>query len=83
MTWGRKWGLGVDRVVWNYYARTAYVTAFQLVTLLLTNINSELKLGFNKDLDHLVPIMNAITERDIRARIKEIIQRETQAATTS
>jgi hypothetical protein len=75
-----QWGLGVDRNVWNYYARTAYVTAFQLITLLLTNIDSELKLGFDKDLDRLVPIMNGMTERDIRARIKEIIQRETQAS---
>lgn len=75
---GTKWGLGVNRDAWSYYARTAYVTAFQLITLLLTNVNSELKLGFDEDLDRLIPIMNEITERDIRARIKEIIQRELQ-----
>lgn len=80
---GTKWGLGVDRNAWAYYARTAYVTAFQLITFLLTNVNSELKLGFDKDLDRLIPIMNEITERDIRSRIKEIIQRELQATPAS
>ena len=80
---GTQWGLGVDRNAWNYYARTAYVTAFQLIMLLLININSELKLRFDKDFDRLIPIMNEMTERDIRARIKEIIQRESPAAKAS
>jgi hypothetical protein len=48
--------------------------------LLLTNIDSELKLGFGNNLNRLVPIMNRMTERDVRARIKEIIKRESQTS---
>lgn len=77
---GTQWAVGIDRSAWAYYQRTAYVTAFQLITLLFVNINAQLKLGFDKDLERLVPIMNGITERDVRARVAEIIQREAEGA---
>jgi hypothetical protein len=79
---GTQWAIGIDRNAWSYYVRTAYVTSFQLITLLFVNIQIELKLDFEEDLQHSIPIMNAITERDINARVAEIIHREAKASKT-